>query len=169
MTISLEKAIKTSIEFEKKVKDLYGEAIQQAHSLQAKRFYKMLADDEESHLQYLYACLKEWSQNGTIQLSSLVSAIPSQDAIRKSIRESKNQLTVDKQKVVESEMDILRKIPKAEMETARFYKEIIGQLREKDLPLFQQFLRIEEGHERYVDSQIKSLRENGMWLLPVDD
>ncbi len=169
MTISLEKAIKSAIEFEKKIKEMYAEAIVSAQSLQAKRFFKMLSQDEESHLQYLYAKLKEWSQNGKIQLSNLVSAVPAQDIIQKSLRGSKTQLKIDKQVVVETDMDLLRKIHRAEAETSHFYTALIQQVKEKDRPLFSHFLQIEDGHERYIHNQIDALERNGTWLLPQDE
>ena len=75
--MNLEEAIKTSIEYETKVRDVYNEAEQKAENATGKRVFNVLAKEEQHHLDYLKSRLDEWQSTGKVTIEELTTAIPS--------------------------------------------------------------------------------------------
>ena len=60
--MTVEEAIRTSIEYETGVRDVYGDAVGRAESDGARRFFQLMSDEEQHHLDYLEAKLEELSK-----------------------------------------------------------------------------------------------------------
>ena len=69
--MTLEKAIKTALEYEEKVRDIYYENAKKFRSETAQKIFTVLGDEEQKHVDYLEAKMKEW------QDTSMDSAKPS--------------------------------------------------------------------------------------------
>jgi len=57
--MTIEEAIKTAIEFETQVRQVYRNAAEGASDPVGKRIFKVLAEEEQGHLEYLRSKLDE--------------------------------------------------------------------------------------------------------------
>ena len=83
--MTMEEAIKTAIEFETQVRDVYRGAMEDITDPVGKRIFRVLAGEEQNHLDYLQSKLSEWKRTGTITTERLETAIPSEESIRDGI------------------------------------------------------------------------------------
>ena len=74
--MTIEEAIKTAMEFEVKVRDLYRSAMEEATDALGERIFGVLAEEEQNHLDYLRSKLHEWKETGEITAERLNTAIP---------------------------------------------------------------------------------------------
>ena len=77
--MTIEEAIKTAIEFETQVRQVYRNAAEGASDPVGKRIFKVLAEEEQGHLEYLRSKLDEWKKSGTLTAKRLDSVIPSRE------------------------------------------------------------------------------------------
>lgn len=161
--MTLEEAIKTAIDYETKVRDTYLEAVGSTTDEKGKRIFKVLADEEQGHLDYLESRLQEWQQGGTLTPEALKTVVPSREVIQKGIRTVQESMEKRAGSHV-AELDMLKKALAAEIETGNFYKRMVSELDSTGQQLFEQFLAIEEGHQTVVQAEIDSLSGFGFWL-----
>ena len=64
--MEMEKAIQTAIDYETKIRNIYRDAAQNVHDPEGKRFFKMMGDDEQYHLDYLMERLRLWRESGKL-------------------------------------------------------------------------------------------------------
>ncbi|MFH1865645.1 MAG: hypothetical protein ABIK85_07155 [Candidatus Eisenbacteria bacterium] len=57
--MTVEEAIKTSIEYETRVRDVYAEAVNGVQSPEGKRLFQLMMDEEQLHVDYLEAKLDQ--------------------------------------------------------------------------------------------------------------
>ncbi len=81
MTISIEEAIKTAIDYEKKIRDIYLEASEKTSDPEGKLFFKTMGEDEGGHVDYLEDRLERWTKTGELSVEKLDSIVPSAEAI----------------------------------------------------------------------------------------
>ncbi len=79
--ITLEEAIRTAIEYETKVRDVYKEAEQQIDDAKGKHVMGALVSEEQGHLDYLNLRLSEWEKTGSLNIEDLATHIPSREMI----------------------------------------------------------------------------------------
>jgi len=60
--MDLEKAIKTALELEIKIRDIYLEGVQSIQNEAGRRIFQILADDEQYHVDYLEHKLEQWQK-----------------------------------------------------------------------------------------------------------
>lgn len=163
--ITLEEAIRTAIEYETKVRDVYKDAEQQIDDAKGKHVMGALFSEEQGHLDYLNSRLSEWQKNGSLNIEELDSLIPSREMISE-----KTQLLKDKVKVSEDdrrhdmEITMLRKALAVEEETSEFYKKMAGELPDEGQELFKRFVEIEEGHLAIVQAELDYISGPGYWF-----
>ena len=58
--MKMEKAIQAAIDYETKIRDIYRDAAQRVHDPEGKKFFKMMGDDEQYHLDHLRERLRLW-------------------------------------------------------------------------------------------------------------
>ena len=80
--MTLEEAIKTAIGYEEKVRDVYHSAMSAATNDVGKRVFKMLAKEEQGHVEYLHDKLKEWQESGTVTSGACQTVSPCSPADR---------------------------------------------------------------------------------------
>ena len=164
--MNIEEAIKTAIELETKVRDLYKDAEEQATDPVGKRVFNLLVKEEQHHLDYLMSKLNEWQESGNVTVGVLKTTIPSKNTIETEVVKLKFDLDptkVDK-RYTDIELQMLRKALKVEQETSDFYKKMVLELPEKGQELFIRFVEIEEGHKTIVQAQIDSVTGLGYWF-----
>ncbi|MBN2566155.1 MAG: hypothetical protein JXB46_10640, partial [Candidatus Eisenbacteria bacterium] len=79
--MTVEEAIRTSIEYETRVRDVYSEAAARTEHPDGQRFFQLMADEEQGHIDYLGGRLEEWAEDGTITAEGLETALPPRSAI----------------------------------------------------------------------------------------
>lgn len=165
MSMSMEKAIKTAIEFENRVKDVYRVAEEQAENPAGKHVLRALANEEQEHIDYLESRLIEWQKTGKITLKKLETVVPSAELIMKEVEKLKDKTKIhDKDLHHSSELRMLRNAYELETETSEFYKRMVRELPEEGQQLFARFVEIEEGHKMIVQAEIDYISGPGYWF-----
>jgi rubrerythrin len=163
--MNLEQAIKTAIEYETRVRDLYAGAADKATDASAKRILTTLANEEAGHLAYLESRLDEWQKTGSIQDVELESVLPSKEDIEEGFAKLKARMKPrEGGKEVDADMELLQRALQVEVETGDFYKRMVKELTGEGKTLFSRFLEIEDGHQAIVQAEIDSVSGLGFWF-----
>jgi rubrerythrin len=159
--MTIEEAIKTAIEFEIQVRQVYRNAAEDASDPVGKRIFKVLAEEEQGHLEYLRSKLDEWKKSGTLTAKRLDSVIPSREKIKKGISALEARRSGDERG---GELQMLSRALDVEVKTNDFYKRMVKELPKEGRQLFAHFVEIEEGHLAIVRAEIDYLSKTGYWF-----
>jgi rubrerythrin len=159
--MTTEEAIKTAIEYEIRIRDIYLEAAAAVKEAVGKRIFDTLSADEQHHIEYLRHKLEQLRNNGTISVESLESAIPSRDIID---REAKKVRSLTEKDFLGISRQMLSKALKAEVETSDFYQKMVNELPPEGQALFGRFLEIENNHIKAVQFELDYLGKTGYWF-----
>jgi rubrerythrin len=163
MVRTMEEAIKNAIEYETKVRKVYEQAEAQAEDSLGKRVLKVLADEEQRHLDYLEHKLKEWRDTGVVTVERLETVIPSKEVIEREVGKLREKMQA-KTRQADAELRMLNKALKVEIETSEFYKRMVRELPEEGQKFFERFVEIEEGHRAIVQAEIDYLTGSGFYF-----
>jgi rubrerythrin len=159
--VTVEEAIKTSIEYETKVRDVYVDAVSRSEQPDGKRLFQLMADEEQHHLDYLEAKLAQWRDSGRVTPEGLRTALPSGETIAEGVAVLEDKTGGRPGRV---ELEFLEKAHAVERETSAFYKRMVDELPDGAKSLFSRFLEIEEGHLALVQAQIDQAMGTGFWF-----
>lgn len=159
--MNIEEAIKTALDYEHKVTDVYNTYADQFKSKVGKKIFKTLGREEDEHVAYLEAKLNEWKQKGKVTIGKLETVVPDQEKIKKNVKKLKK---IAKQDGLEKEIEFFKKALEMETKTSAFYKKMVAQLPAGQRELFQRFIEIEEGHEAIVKAEIDAAVGLGYWF-----
>ena len=159
--MTVDEAIKTALQFERRVCGAYEDATERAKNPTAQRVFRVLAGEERHHVEYLEEKLEEWEKTGKLTVEGLETTIPSAEAISKAVSQVKEQITEEPDP---GELELLREALVAEQQTSNFYRRVVGQLGGSEQALFVRFLEIEEGHEAIVQAEIDLVTNSGFWF-----
>lgn len=162
MTIRLDEAIKTAIEFEKKVLKVYQDAEKHAVDPVGQKVFRQLAKEEAGHVAYLESRLTEWQRSGHIALEELRTVIPDKARIAEGRKRAAKPLRG--KPASSTEVEHLQRALAAEKETSAFYRKMVSELAEERRKLFARFLEIEEGHVAIVEAEIDAVSGSGFWF-----
>ena len=159
--MTLEEAIKTAIEYEIKIRDVYREAETAVDDEAGKRIFAALGNDEQHHIDYLHHTLEQLRNTGRIDSEKLESAIPS--------REILDQEAAKVESLVAKEFhgirkQMLSKALKAEIATSDFYRKMVDELAAEGRALFARFLEIENNHIDAVQFELDYMSKTGYWF-----
>ncbi len=163
MTITLEEALKMALDFESRVMEVYTEAERQVTDPAGKRVVKVLADEEQDHVDYLNSRLMEWQTTSKITVPRLDSMVPNQVIIETEVEKLQDKMQGPSQHR-DSELKMLKAALAVEVETSEFYKKMVEELSEEGKQLFARFVEIEEGHKAMVQAEIDYLNGPGYWF-----
>ena len=93
--MTIEEAIKTAIEFETRIRDIYQEATAAVEDEVGKRIFETLCNDEQHHIDYLQHKLRQLKDIGTIVPERLDSVVPSQDVVNREAEKIKSLVAKD--------------------------------------------------------------------------
>ncbi|BBO67121.1 hypothetical protein DSCA_10510 [Desulfosarcina alkanivorans] len=158
--MKLETAIKSALEFENRIRDLYIEAVARTDDPAGKKIFKALADDEQRHVDYLERRLDEWQQRGELTAATLASTIPDKRAIRRAAAALQAKLGEDARGL---KQQMLSRALEMEIETSRFYRELIDRVPDNSRAMFERFLEIEDNHVEAVQFELDHLNNTGFW------
>jgi rubrerythrin len=159
--VTVEEAIRTSIEYETRVRDVYNEAVNAAPNDEGRRLFQLMADEEQHHLDYLESKLEQWSTDGTVTADGLTTALPSGAAIEEGAEALRAKVGGKPGRI---ELQFLQKAHAVERETSSFYARMVEELPDEAKGLFRRFLEIEEGHLTLVQAQIDQALGTGYWF-----
>ncbi|MGD2107828.1 MAG: ferritin family protein [Phycisphaerae bacterium] len=159
--MTIEEAIQTAIAFENQVRDVYTSAAEKASDATGERVFRVLADEEQRHVDYLEARLSEWRETGSIHPSALDTVVPSRDVLAEAAsRVAEGMADVDRG----TELAMLSKALEAERKTSSFYRKMVAELPAEGQQLFERFVTIEDGHLAIVQAEMDSLTGTGAWF-----
>ncbi|MEJ2658000.1 MAG: hypothetical protein P8012_12530 [Desulfobacterales bacterium] len=159
--MEMEKAIQTAIGYETKIRDIYRDAAQSVFEPEGRRFFKMMGDDEQYHLDYLKERLEFWQKTGKLSVEKLDSAVPSKEMIQKETEKIKVRMSADD---LTSIKVILGRALQAEVETSAFYKKMVNKMAHEGRQMFARFLEIEENHIAAVQAELDYITHTGYWF-----
>ena len=159
--MTLEEAIKTALEYEHKIRDIYLEGVESIDDAAGKKIFQELADDEQRHVDYLEYKLDEWQTTGKITPQKLDSTIPSSSIIRKEAEKIRSQMKRDYRGLTSQ---MLSKALKMEIETSNFYRQLVQQLTDDGRQMFARFLEIENNHIEAVQFELDHVSHSGHWF-----
>jgi rubrerythrin len=158
--MTLEEAIKMALEYETKVRDTYMDAAKKATEDTGKRIFSVLGDEEQGHINYLQSRLEQWQKTGKITAEKLETVVPSQKSIEQGVKKLHKEMS---RSDYGSEMEMLRKALELETDTSNFYHRMVEELGEEG-KMFEQFIKIEEGHRAIVQAEIDYLGKTGYFF-----
>ncbi len=159
--MNLEKAIKTAIELEIKIRDIYLEGVQSIQKEAGQRIFQMLADDEQYHVEFLEHKLEQWQKTGKLVAEILTSTLPAKEVIQKEVAKLQRQMRTDDRGV---RQQMLSKALRMEIETRNFYRKMVDQMSDAGRGMFAQFLEIEERHVKAVEFELDYISQTGYWF-----
>ncbi len=158
--MTLEEAIKTAINYEIKVRDLYLGSLDNIRDETGRRVFSVLGKEEQGHIDFLEAKLAEWRQSGKVKDAKLETVVPAKKIIDAGVKKLDAHLAP---RDFGTEMEMLRKALALEEETSNFYRKMVAQLK-SDGELFGRFIEIEEGHQAIVQAEIDYLTRSGTFF-----
>ena len=160
--MTVEEAIKTAIEYETGVRDVYADAVERTTDPVGKRILGVLANEEQHHLDYLRSRLEQWKTTGKVTAEGLKTTLPSREVIEAGVNKLKSQMASQDRGI--AELQILKKALDVESETSNFYKKMVKELPAAGQRLFARFVEIEEGHLAIVQAELDYASGTGFWF-----
>ncbi|HSA95417.1 MAG TPA: hypothetical protein VLJ16_05165, partial [Acidobacteriota bacterium] len=158
---TVEEAIATAIQYEKRVVQVYEEAARTSRDEVGRKIYAAFVKEEEQHVAYLVNRLNEWQATGRVTAASLGTVIPSRERIDEGIRTLESRVA---REAPEAEMRLLKRALDIEIETSAFYARVVRELPPDQSPLFERFVEIEQGHQAIVQAEMNAVAGNGYWF-----
>ena len=157
----LEQAIKTAIELEGKIRDLYVQSYADCKDEAGRRFFAMLRDDEQYHMDYLSERLDEIRNTGEMQHPEIDTRVPSRAEIESCIADAQKHLAAEDRGVIQQ---ILGNALRVETRTSEFYEKMISESDGDTRKMFSRFLEIENGHIAAVQAELDYVMNTGYWF-----
>jgi len=158
--MTIEQAIKTALEYERKVRDSYLQAAKNSQDDTGKRIFKELAKEEQQHVNYLKEKLDELNKTGKIKTDILDTVVPSEKAIAEGVSKLEKYLPKE---VKGAEQELLNSALNLEKETSAFYERRVSELGEEGR-VFDRFVEIEKGHVSIVQAEMNYLNGSGYYF-----
>ena len=159
--MELEAALKSALTFEKRIRDLYIEAVAGTDDAAGKKIFQDLAEDEQNHVAYLESRLDEWQKTGAISIERLESIIPDKATIRKAAAGLESKIKEDTRGL---KQQMLSRALEMEIDTSRFYEQLVGQVIADQQIMFKRFLEIENNHIEAVQFELDHISKTGFWF-----
>ena len=159
--MELEAALKSALVFEKRIRDLYKEAVASTEDTAGKKIFQDLAEDEQNHVAYLESRLDEWQKTGAISTERLESIIPDKASIRKAAAELESKIKEDTRGL---KQQMLSRALEMEIDTSRFYEQLVEQVPADQQNMFKRFLEIENNHIEVVQFELDHISKTGFWF-----
>ena len=159
--MTIEEAIKSALEYEVRIRDIYREATAAVDDEVGKRIFETLCKDEQNHIDYLEYKLEQLQSSGAIVPERLESEIPSQEVFDREAEKIKSLVSKD---FLGIRRQMLSKALKMEIETSDFYQKMVNDLPAEGRALFERFLEIENNHIKAVQFEMDFMSKTGYWF-----
>ena len=159
--MSSEEIFATAIDYEKKIHKFYLEAMDIIDDKKGQSFFKELAEDELSHVDFLEYSLDQLKNSNEINLDKLKSSLPSREKIETQIEKIKKEIP---EKMLGDFKRVLTSALKLELETSSYYKEAYSKAAGPIKSVLKKFYEIEQNHVDLVQFELDMASNNGYWL-----
>ena len=159
--MTIEEAIKTAIEYEIRIRDIYRQAGASEADEVGRRVFDTLGNDEQHHIDYLQHTMSQLKKTGKIVAERLDSVIPSGETVERQSARVKSLMDKD---FLGIRRQMLSKALAAEIETSDFYRKMVNELPAEGQVLFAHFLEIENNHIKAVQFELDYLSKTGYWF-----
>lgn len=150
-----------ALKFEEKIRDLYKRADATIDDPRGKAIFRALADDEQSHVDFLNYSLEQLKEKGEIDISRLTSPLPAPARIALKISEMETKIP---ERMLGDIKNVLNSALQLEKETSDFYEESCSKTSGEIRSIFQKFLEIEQRHTELVRLELDHAQGHGMWF-----
>jgi rubrerythrin len=150
---------KNALVYERKIRDLYLSAVSTIDDHRGKALFQALADDEQSHVEFLEYSLDNLASDRKIDIEKLGSTLPS--TVEKDIGSMKKKIP---QQMLGDIKSALNAALSMEVETSQFYKNAWEETQGNIKEIFKKFYEIEQRHVDLVQIQLDHAIGNGYWF-----
>lgn len=151
----------TALQYEERIRDLYLSAVDIVDDERGKALFKGLADDEQSHIDFLKYSLDVLKGEGTIEIDRLKTPIPSQEKILSHIETMKTSIPErmlgDVKRVLSSALEL-------ELETSAYYLDASKKAEGEIKKVLEKFVEIENRHAEVVRIELDYASKSGHWF-----
>lgn len=157
----------TALQYEEKIRDFYQSAATTVDDERGKSIFRALANDEQSHVDFLLYSLEQLKTEQPIDIDRLVISTPTIKQLESGLNKLKENIPIQMLGDVKS---VLGSALKLEKETSAFYRYACNKTEGDIKAIFQKFLEIEERHVDVVQIELDHAQHNGVWFnfLEVD-
>jgi rubrerythrin len=159
--MSVERAVQSAISMEGKIRDLYIQSHADCKDEAGKRFFAMLRDDEQYHMDYLKDRLGELKQSGEMQHPDIKARVPSAAEIESCLADAEKHLAVEDRGVLQQ---MLSNALRVEVSTSEFYVKMVSDSQGDAKGMFARFLEIEDSHIAAVQAELDYVMNTGYWF-----
>ncbi len=150
-----------ALQYEKKIRDLYFSANETIEDKRGKKIFKALADDEQSHVEFLEYSLNTLKADGQIDLIKLDSPIPPKELFDDKIEKMRETIPV---RILGDVKRVWNSALKLEIETSEFYQGACDKTEGSIKEIFRKLLEIERRHEDIVQIELDHASNYGSWF-----
>lgn len=151
----------TALLYETKIRDLYQSADSIVDDARGKAIFHALAEDEQSHIDFLNYSLAQLKAKGKIDLSRLETSIPAKDTIEKKIEALKAKIP---ERMLGDIKTVLNSALQLEKETSQFYRDACSKSEGEIRNILEKFVEIEDRHVDVVQIELDHASHNGIWF-----
>ena len=157
----------TALQYEEKIRDFYQSAATTVDDERGKSIFRALANDEQSHVDFLLYSLEQLKTQQSIDIDRLVISTPTIKQLESGINKIKENIPIQ---MLGDIKVVLGSALKLEKETSAFYRYACNKTEGDIKNIFQKFLAIEERHVDVVQIELDHAQHNGVWFnfLEVD-
>jgi rubrerythrin len=159
--MSLELSVQSAISLEGKIRDLYIQSHKDCKDEAGKRFFAMLRDDEQYHMDYLRERLGELKERGEMQHPDIKTRVPPATEIASCVADAEKHLSVEDRGVLQQ---ILSNALRVEVRTSEFYTKMVSDSEGDVKGMFARFLEIENSHIAAVQAELDYVMNTGYWF-----
>ncbi len=153
--------LKTALEYEKKIRDLYTTAISIIDDERGKTIFRTLADEEQSHIDFLEQSIEQLKNDEKLIYDQLTTSIPDTEFILKSIESMKIKIP---EQMLGDIKQVLSSALKLEVETTEYYQQAFESTDGDIKTVMGKFVEIEQRHTDVVRFELDYASHNGFWL-----
>jgi rubrerythrin len=151
----------TALKYEEKVRDLYRSADTIIDDERGREIFRALADDEQSHIDFLLYGLEQLQANGSLDAEKLSTPIPTIKQIEPNI--AKMRATIP-ERMLGDIKTVLNSALQLEKETYAFYKDACERTTGEVRKILKKFLEIEKRHVDVVQFELDHAQGSGVWF-----
>ena len=152
----------TALKYEEKIRDLYLSAVDIVDDERGKTLFKTLADDEQSHIDFLNYSLDTLKADGIIEVARLETPIPSREQISSQVETMKAKIP---EKMLGDVKRVLNSALQMEIETSTYYKDASEKAEGKIKEILEKFVEIEDRHVDVVQIELDYASKSGHWFI----
>ncbi len=150
-----------ALKYEEKIRDLYRSADTIVDDDRGKAIFRALANDEQSHIDFLQYSLSQLEKDGAIDASRLTSPLPAASQIEAKFEKMKTKIP---ERMLGDIKTVLNSALQLEKETSAFYADACTKTTGEIKAVLEIFLEIEQRHTSLVQLELDHASGSGMWF-----